>query len=94
MDSAFSIIHGITLKTIHPAFEKGVAYRVQRVAQFISAQNVVNAAIGDKPNGDNTVLTVCNIHNSDVPVRSTSELSPAPLLHFNTSSSGLGNGDE
>ena len=94
MDTAVSIIHEITLKTIHPALEKGIAYRVQRVAQFISAQNVVNGATRDKPNGDNTVLTVCNLHNSDVPVRPTFELPPATLLHFNTSSSGVGNGDE
>ena len=91
MDPMVLAIHNITLKTIHPALEKGPAFKAERVAQFLAAQSRVNGQhqqFGSKPLCDSSVPAVRNIHNSAVPVRPVARVSPAPFLPGDTCPSG------
>ena len=90
-------IHNITLKTIHPALEKGPAFKAERVAQFLAAQSRVNGqhqSPGSKPLCDSSVTAVRNIHNSAVPMRPSIGVSPAPFLLGDTCPSGACSPDE
>lgn len=68
MDPMVLAIHNITLKTIHPALEKGPAYKAECVAKFLAAQNRANGATGNKPVCDSGVTAICDVHHDKVPV--------------------------
>ncbi len=89
---AASLIHEVTLRTIHPALSKGPAYRAECVAKFIAAQNRVNGQqikhLGNQSLCHSSVTALCNSNHASMPLRSAAGVPSAPLLPVDACPSG------